>query len=80
MEGDSAVVALYSAELEKHKGAPMPEDLAAAIYSSGAAYVKLLDAGSADARGHCDAVIDPLDTRDVLNQALEACSTHDPHC
>ena len=27
MEGDSAVVALYSAELEKHKGGPLPEDL-----------------------------------------------------
>src|ERR1700676_2220771 len=25
MEGDSAVVALYSAELEKHKGGPLPE-------------------------------------------------------
>ena len=27
MEGDSAVVALYSAELEKYKGGPLPEDL-----------------------------------------------------
>src|SRR5271157_1935072 len=27
MEGDSAVMALYSAELEKHKGGPLPEDL-----------------------------------------------------
>ena len=27
MEGESAVVALYSAELEKHKGGPLPEEL-----------------------------------------------------
>ena len=36
MEGESAVVALYSAELEKYKGGPLPEDLR--------------EAGGADAR------------------------------
>jgi 3-methylcrotonyl-CoA carboxylase beta subunit len=72
MEGDSAVVALYSAELEKHKGGPMPEDLADAIARTRADYEKWLDARYAAARGHCDAVIDPLETRTVLAQALEA--------
>jgi acetyl-CoA carboxylase carboxyltransferase component len=73
MEGDSAVVALYSAELEKHKGAPLPEDLADAIARTRADYEKWLDARYAAARGHCDAVIDPLDTRAILAFALECC-------
>src|SRR5215510_6130424 len=59
MEGDSAVVALYSAELEKHKGGPLPEDLKDAIDRTRADYEKWLDARYAAARGHCDAVIDP---------------------
>jgi acetyl-CoA carboxylase carboxyltransferase component len=73
MEGDSAVFALYSAELEKHKGGPLPEDLEEAIGRTRADYERWLDARYAAARGHCDAVIDPLDTRQVLTQALEAC-------
>jgi acetyl-CoA carboxylase carboxyltransferase component len=72
MEGDSAVVALYSAELEKHKGGPLPEDLQAAVDKTRADYERWLDARYAAARGHCDAVIDPLDTRRVLAFALEA--------
>jgi 3-methylcrotonyl-CoA carboxylase beta subunit len=74
MEGDSAVVALYSAELEKHKGGPLPEDLKEAIDRTRADYERWLDARYAAARGHCDAVIDPNDTRLVLSYALEACS------
>ena len=74
MEGDSAVVALYSAELEKHKGGPMPEDLADAIARTRADYEKWLDARYAAARGHCDAIIDPMETRNMLVQALEAAS------
>jgi acetyl-CoA carboxylase carboxyltransferase component len=73
MEGDSAVMALYSAELEKVKGGPMPEDLKEAIERTRADYEKWLDCRYAAARGHCDAVIDPLDTRQVLSFALEAC-------
>jgi acetyl-CoA carboxylase carboxyltransferase component len=73
MEGESAVVALYSAELEKAKGGPMPEDLKEAIERTRADYEKWLDARYAAARGHCDAVIDPHDTRQILSFALEAC-------
>ena len=63
MEGESAVQALYSAELEKHKGGPLPEDLQRAIERTRADYERWLDARYAAARGHCDAVIDPLETR-----------------
>jgi 3-methylcrotonyl-CoA carboxylase beta subunit len=80
MEGESAVVALYSAELEKHKGGPLPEDLKEAIDRTRADYERWLDAKYAAARGHCDAIIDPVDTRLVLSYALEACTavTHSP--
>ena len=72
MEGDSAVVALYSAELEKHKGGPLPAELREAVERTRADYERWLDAKYAAARGHCDAVIDPLATRDVVSVALEA--------
>jgi 3-methylcrotonyl-CoA carboxylase beta subunit len=74
MEGDSAVMALYSAELEKHKGSPLPEDLKEAIERTRADYERWLDSKYAAARGHCDAVIDPLDTRKILDFALQACA------
>ena len=73
MEGDSAVMALYSAELEKYKGGEPPVELREAIEKTRADYERWLDARYAAARGHSDAVIDPLDTRDVLAFALEAC-------
>lgn len=73
MEGDSAVVALYSAELEKHKGGKLPEDLREEIEKTRNDYENWLDARYAAARGHCDAVIDPLDSRKVLSFALDAC-------
>src|SRR5579883_1996588 len=76
MEGDSAVMALYSAELEKVKGGPLPEELREAVERTRADYERWLDARYAAARGHCDAVIDPLDTRQVLSFALEACMEH----
>ena len=73
MEGDSAVQALYSVELEKLKkaGAPMPAELAESIERTRADYERWLDAKYAAARGHCDALIDPLETREVLALALE---------
>src|ERR1022692_4948751 len=76
MEGDSAVVALYSAELEKQKGGPLSEDLREAVERTRGDYERWLDARYAAARGHCDAVIDPLDTRGILSFALEACMQH----
>ena len=73
MEGDSAVQALFSVELEKYKsaGEPLPKQLEAAIEKTKKDYDHWLDARYAAARGHCDAVIDPLDTREILTMALE---------
>src|SRR5450759_4253169 len=76
MEGDSAVVALYAAEMEKHKGGPLPEDLREAVERTRGDYERWLDVRYAAARGHCDAVIDPLDTRGILSFALEASMQH----
>jgi acetyl-CoA carboxylase carboxyltransferase component len=78
MEGDSAVVALYSAELEKCQGGPLPEELREAVERTRADYERWLDAKYAAARGHCDALIDPLETRNVLAFALEACLAAQP--
>jgi acetyl-CoA carboxylase carboxyltransferase component len=73
MEGESAIQALYSVELEKLKssGTPVPDDLAESIQRTRADYERWLDAKYAAARGHCDAVIDPLETREILTLALE---------
>jgi 3-methylcrotonyl-CoA carboxylase beta subunit len=73
MEGDSAVVALFAAELEKYKGQALPEELQKSIDKTRADYERWLDAKYAAARGHADAVIDPLESRKVLRIALEAC-------
>ena len=73
MEGDSAVVALFAAELDKYKGQPLPAELQQSIDKTRADYERWLDSRYAAARGHCDAVIDPLDSRKVLAFALEAC-------
>ena len=73
MEGDSAVQALFSVELEKFKssGGQVPEDLQQSIEKTRADYDRWLDSRYAAARGHVDAVIDPLESRDVLTLALE---------
>ncbi|HYL37045.1 MAG TPA: carboxyl transferase domain-containing protein [Bryobacteraceae bacterium] len=80
MEGDSAVQAVHGPELEKLKaeGKPVPEDLKARIEKTRADYERWLDARYAAARGHMDAIIDPLETRRVLALALEICCAH-PH-
>jgi 3-methylcrotonyl-CoA carboxylase beta subunit len=71
MEGDSAIQALYSVELEKHKDKALPKELKDAIEKTRADYERWLDAKYAAARGHADAVIDPKDTRRVVSFALE---------
>ena len=83
MEGDSAVMAVHGPELEKLKaeGQPIPEELQRRIDKTRADYDRWLDARFAAARGHMDAIIDPLETRRVLTFALEvACnSQHRQH-
>ena len=65
MEGDSAVQAVHGPELEKLKaaGKPVPPELEAHIAQTRADYERWLDAKYAAARGHVDAIIDPLVTR-----------------
>ena len=77
MEGDSAVQAIFGPELERCKaaGESVPEDLQERIKQTRADYDRWLDARYAAARGHCDALIDPLATRRVLELAFEvACA------
>jgi acetyl-CoA carboxylase carboxyltransferase component len=73
MEGDSAVQALHGAELEKHRaaGQPLPQELQDAIAKTRADYERWLDALHAASSGHCDAIIDPKESRAVLTFALE---------
>jgi acetyl-CoA carboxylase carboxyltransferase component len=83
MEGDSAVQAVHGPELEKLKAEdqPVPDELKRRIEKTRADYERWLDARFAAARGHMDAIIDPLETRRVLSFALEvACaSQHRQH-
>jgi acetyl-CoA carboxylase carboxyltransferase component len=78
MEGDSAVQAVYGPELDKLKseGRPLPPELQAKIEQTRADYERWLDYKYAAARGHCDAAIDPLATREVLSFAFEAACAH----
>jgi acetyl-CoA carboxylase carboxyltransferase component len=78
MEGDSAVQAVHGPELEKYKaaGAANPAALEAQIAQTRADYERWLDARYAAARGHVDALIDPLATRRVLAFAFEAAAAY----
>lgn len=80
MEGESAVQAVHGAELEKYRseGKPIPEELAARIEKTRADYERWLDSRFAAARGHVDALIDPLETRRVLSFALEVATAANP--
>src|SRR5437762_6250743 len=79
MEGESAVGAIFGPELEKLKtaGQPVPPELEKKIAQTRADYERWLDAKYAAARGHCDAVIDPAETRSVLDFAFEAACTNE---
>jgi len=74
MEGDSAVQAVHGPELEKYRaaGQPPPPELEARIAHTRQDYERWLDVRYAAARGHLDAILDPLETRRVLEFALEA--------
>ncbi len=81
MEGDSAVQAIFGPELDKLKaaGQPVPKDLEVKIDKTRADYERWLDAKYAASRGHCDALIDPADTRQVLEFSFEAaCANEKP--
>jgi 3-methylcrotonyl-CoA carboxylase beta subunit len=74
MEGDAAVQAVHGAELARLEAAhqPVPRELQESIERTRADYERWLDARYAAARGHVDAIIDPLETRRVLEFAFDA--------
>jgi acetyl-CoA carboxylase carboxyltransferase component len=74
MEGDSAVQAVHGPELEQCQsaGKPVPPELLEKVEKTRADYERWLDAFHAASRGHVDALIDPLKSRQVLSFALEA--------
>ena len=78
MEGDSAVQAMFGPELEKLKGSgqPISPELEAKIEGTREAYDRWLDAKHAAASGHCDALIDPKDTRNILSFLLRVTSAN----
>jgi acetyl-CoA carboxylase carboxyltransferase component len=78
MEGDAAVQAVHGPEIAQHKakGEALPAELEARIAATRADYDRWLDAKYAAARGHVDALIDPLETRRVLEWALEASTAY----
>lgn len=74
MEGESAVMALFSAELERlerEQREPSPEQRAE-MDRVRAEYDRQLDARFAAARGFVDAIITPEETRPALELALRA--------
>ena len=74
MEGDSAVQAVHGPELEKYRAAGQspPPELEARVAQTRQDYERWLDVRYAAARGHVDAIIDPLETRRMLTFVLEA--------
>jgi len=75
MEGESAVMALFSAQLEKLKerGEEPGKDLLAEMDRVRADYEHQLDAMFAASRGFVDAVIAPEDVRATIEFALRTC-------
>ncbi|MCI0490320.1 MAG: acyl-CoA carboxylase subunit beta [Blastocatellia bacterium] len=82
MEGESAVMALFSAELEKlgREGRKPSDEMHERMESVRAEYDRQLDARFAAARGFVDAIITPDDTRTALELALRtALNNPGPH-
>ncbi len=81
MEGESAVQAMFGPELERLRsaGLPVPADLQSKMEQTRGDYELWLDAKYAAARGHCDALIHPNETRQVLAFAFRAaCANQHP--
>ena len=78
MEGDAAVQAVHGTGLARLKasGESVPADLAGQIEQTRADYERWLDARYAAARGHVDAILDPLETRRILEFAFEAATAY----
>jgi acetyl-CoA carboxylase carboxyltransferase component len=82
MEGESAVMALFSAELEKLERQGLDPDgkMQAEMERVRARYEKELEARFAAARGFVDAILTPEDTRPAIELALRtALNNPGPH-
>jgi acetyl-CoA carboxylase carboxyltransferase component len=82
MEGESAVMAVHGAEIEKARkeGRELSPDAKASMDSMRADYEHQLDAKFAAARGFVDAIVTPEETRDVLAFALRITANYPgPH-
>jgi 3-methylcrotonyl-CoA carboxylase beta subunit len=82
MEGESAVMAVHGAELEKarREGREPSAEAKASMESMRADYEQQLDARSAAARGFVDAIVTPEETRDQLAFALRIAANYaGPH-
>jgi acetyl-CoA carboxylase carboxyltransferase component len=78
MEGDAAVQAVHGPEIARYKdaGQQVPAELEERAAHTRQDYERWLDARYAAARGHVDAILDPLETRRVLGFALEAATAY----
>ncbi len=78
MESDSAIQAMYAPEIERHRasGQPLPAELEQAIEQTRVDYERWLEATYAAARGHVDAIIDPVETREILSFLLDAATAN----
>jgi acetyl-CoA carboxylase carboxyltransferase component len=82
MEGESAVMAVHGAEIEKarREGREPSAEAKASMESMRADYEQQLDARSAAARGYVDAIITPEETRDQLAFTLRIAANYaGPH-
>ena len=82
MEGDSAVAAVYGAEIEKAKQEKrgVPDKVTAGMEAMRADYEHQLDAKHAAARGMVDAIVTPEETRDTIAFLLRVAANFDgPH-
>ncbi len=82
MDGESAVMAVHGAELEKarREGREPSPEAKASMESMRADYEQQLDARFAAARGYVDAIVTPEETRDQLAFALRMSANYaGPH-
>jgi acetyl-CoA carboxylase carboxyltransferase component len=82
MEGESAVMAVHGAEIEKARkeGREPSDEAKASMASMRADYEHQLDAKFAAARGFVDAIITPEETRDLLAFTLRVAGSYPgPH-
>ena len=82
MEGESAIMAVHGAEIEKAQQAEsaLPEEVQQSVDAMRADYDHQLDAKYAAARGFVDGVVTPEDTRDYLAFLLRVTSNYaGPH-